>query len=134
MPQSSGTHVWVFGLISSILMFAGWVLAIVPAFQDLHRVGLVVAAAVIGFGLVLIPAGVNFLTKRPEEGKHGPRTIAVSMIPSAVIFLIMVAIIPIDAIFRVLAIVCEVAGMAIYGWSWWGHSRHSPGATSRTRA
>lgn len=130
MPQSSRTRAWVFGLIGSILMFAGWVLAIVPAFHHLHRVALVVAAAIIGFGLVLIPAGVHFLTSQSEGGKRGPGTIVVSMLPSAVIFFITVAVIPLGAVFRVLAILCEIVGMAVYGWSWGAHSRRAAGAVS----
>ncbi len=133
MPQSSQESLWVFGLIGSILMFAGWVLAIVPAFHDLHHVGLVVAAAIIGFGLVLIPAGVNFLTSQPAGGKRGPGTMVASMTPSAVIFFITVAVVPLGAIVRVLAILCEVAGMAVYGWSWWGQSSGSANTTPRAR-
>lgn len=117
MAQSSRPRVWTLALVGSILMFAGWMLAIVPAFHHLHRVALVVVVAVIGFGLVLIPAGIDVLTRQPEGGKRGPRTIIVSMLPSAVIFFITVAVLQIDVVFRVLAIVCEISGMAIYGWS-----------------
>jgi hypothetical protein len=134
VSQSSTVRPWVLALIGSMLMFAGWVLAIVPAFHDLHRVALVVGVAVVGFGLVLIPAGVDFLGNQ-TAGKRGPRAIIVSMLPSVVLFFITVAVLPLSAIFRVLATICEIGGMAIYGGAWGvyprGSSSASPQSSSR---
>lgn len=87
----------------------------------------------VGFGLVLIPAGMDFFFRRPERGKRGTGTIVTSILPSAVIFLIVIAVLPLDTVFRVLAIVCEVAGMAMYGWAMWGHTQRAAGSTRASR-
>lgn len=104
-------------LIGSILMFLGWVLAIVPGFRGIKDVAVVIVVAIIGFGVVLIPAGMD-LFLQPAQGKRNPAAILISVLPSAILFLITVFVIPMEPLIRVLAIVVEVVGVALYVWAW----------------
>lgn len=110
-------------LLGSALMFAGWVLAIVPAFRHLQNVAIVVIVAVIGFALVLIPAGMDMMGAASGE-KRSLGTIVVSTIPAALLFLITVFALPLETVYRVLAILAELAGMALYLAAWW-HAAHA---------
>ncbi|MDQ2744255.1 MAG: hypothetical protein M3Z66_18445 [Chloroflexota bacterium] len=110
-------------LLGSLLMFAGWVLAIVPAFQHIHRVALVVVVAIIGFGIVLVPTGLDLFMAPGPGQKRGLGTLLVSLVPAVALFLITVIVLPLGAFFRGIAIASEFAGMALYGWSRWTY-RH----------
>jgi len=106
-------------LLGSILMFAGWVLAIVPAFHHFHRIAIIVIVAVIGFGVVLIPSGLDILGMPRDAGeKRGTVTLLVSMLPAAVLFVITVVVLPLAPVYRILAIVAEVVGMVAFAWAW----------------
>lgn len=105
----------VVALIGSILMFIGWVLAIVPAFHHFKSIALVVVVAIVAFGLAIIPAGLDIFV--PSQ-KRGAATIIFSLIPAIIIFLVAAFVLPIGGIARLLAIISELAGMALYGWTW----------------
>lgn len=111
-------------LAGSILMFFGWIFAIVPSFQHLQNIALVVGIALIGFGLVLIPSGLDYFwfPARPDQ-KRGIGVLLISVLPAAILFLLMVVILPISVVFRVIALVAEFFGMAIYSRSWWVFTR-----------
>ena len=102
-------------LVASILMFCGWVLAILPAFTYLQNIVLVAVIALIGFGLVLIPAGLDFVwfPSRPNQ-KRGAGVLLISVLPGALLFLLTVAILPLSFVFRVAAVIIEFLGVAIY--------------------
>ena len=112
-------------LVGSILMFCGWVLAILPAFTYLQNIVLVAVIALIGFGLVLIPAGLDFVwfPSRPNQ-KRGAGVLLISVLPGALLFLLTVAILTISFAFRVAAVIIEFLGVAIYSRAWWA-SNHS---------
>ncbi|HET7035206.1 MAG TPA: hypothetical protein VFI42_05930 [Thermomicrobiaceae bacterium] len=115
---STGQLAWA--LAGALLMFAGWLLAILPAFRHLHRVWLVVVLAVVLYGLVLVPSSLDIFTNRPRgNGKRGAGTLAISLVPALAIFVILVVVAPLSLLAGVLAIVVELAGMALYGWAWW---------------
>ena len=116
--QSPSTASLALALAGALLMFAGWLLAILPVFRNLRHLWLVVAVAVLVYGLVLVPSSLDiFVTRR--GGKRGPGTLAVSLVPAVVIFLILVFAEPLHAVASALAIAIELAGIAIYGWAWW---------------
>ncbi len=123
-------NVLLAALIGSLLMFAGWVLAIVPAFHHLGQLWLVLAIALVMFGLVLIPSGLDFyFWPAASDSKRGIGAILWSMIPALVLMLFTVAVLPTAPIVRIVAIVVEIAGMGMYGWAWWMH-RNPPGEAS----
>jgi hypothetical protein len=109
-------------------MFVGWVLAIVPALHSIKHVIVILVVAVVGFALVLVPAGME-LFLQPAQTKRGPTAILIAVLPSAVLFLITVLVVPVAPVFRVLAIVAELAGMAIFIWSWVSAQGQPSGAT-----
>lgn len=118
MAQLS-SRVLLLALAGSALMFAGWVLAIVGSFDHLRRVALVVAVAVVGFGLVLIPAGLDIVGGQGQPGeKRGLIPLLVTVVPAAVLFVIVVFALPLGAVVRVLAIVLEAAGLVVSGRAW----------------
>jgi hypothetical protein len=105
-------------------MFFGWIFAIVPSFDHLRSIALVVGIAIIGFGLVLIPSGLDFFWFPGRSGqKRGIGVLLVSVLPAAILFLITVVILPISATIRLVALVAEFVGMAIYSRSWWVFTR-----------
>lgn len=107
-------------LVGSLLMFCGWIIAILPAFQHLRSIALVVVVALIGFGLVLIPSGLDFIWFPPRSNqKRGIGVLLISILPAALLFLITAVILPISLAFQVIAVVTEFLGMAIYGRAWW---------------
>ena len=105
-------------LAGALLMFAGWLLAILPVFQHLHRVWLVVVVAVVLYGLVLVPSSLDIFTAR-ARGKRGAGALAISLVPALAIFVILVVVAPLSFGLAALALAVEVAGMALYGWAWW---------------
>lgn len=118
MAQLS-SRVLLLALAGSALMFAGWVLAIVGSFDHVRRVALVVAVAVVGFGLVLIPAGLDIVGGQGQPGeKRGLIPLLVTVVPAAVLFVIVVFALPLGAVVRVLAIVLEAAGLVVSGRAW----------------
>ncbi|CCF86196.1 hypothetical protein [Nitrolancea hollandica] len=111
-------------LAGSLLMFAGWIFAIVPSFEHLQNIALVVGIAIVGFGLVLIPSGLDFFWFPGRSGqKRGIGVLLVSVLPAAILFLLTVIILPIGAAIRLVALVAEFVGMAIYSRSWWVFTR-----------
>ncbi len=123
---SPSARLVVLALVGSILMFCGWILAILPSFQHLRNIALVVVVALIGFGLVLIPSGLDFIWFPARSSqKRGVGVLLISVLPAAMLFLLTVAILPISLAFRVVAVAAEFLGMAIYSRAWWdsNHSR-----------
>lgn len=127
--SSPPTRLVVLALVGSILMFCGWVLAILPSFVHLQNIVFVVVIALIGFGLVLVPSGLDFVWFPARSNqKRGIGVLLISVLPAAVLFLLTVAILPLSLAFRVVAVVAEFLGMAIYSRAWWAsnHSRDRP--------
>lgn len=125
MPDDNAPalDVWM-ALIGSILMFAGWVLAIVPVFHHVKDFILPLVFGIIGFGIVLIPAGLAFFATAQEPSeKRGVGVVIVSILPAAVLFVVTVAAFPLPTLFRVLALVAEFTGMGAYGWAFWAYHR-----------
>ena len=118
--QISGGHV-ALDLVASILMFAGWVLAIVPAFHDLAGVIVVLILGLLLFALILIPAGMDALyPERPVHGaKRGLLNALVSVLPAVALIVLTAIVMPIAPIFAVLAIAAEALGIALYLWDWY---------------
>lgn len=108
-------------LLGSVLMFVGWVLAIVPTFHQVKDVILPVVLGIIGFGIVLVPAGLEFFGRSQEAPgeKRGVGVVFVSILPAAILFAIAVAAFPLSALFRILAVAVELIGMVAYGWAIW---------------
>jgi hypothetical protein len=106
-------------------MFAGWVLAIIPAFRHVQSIALVLVVAVGAFGLVLIPSGLDIFQLPLADRGRGPMVLVISMLPAAGLFLATVLILPIGPGFRALAIVAECLGMGMYGWAWWRYRARS---------
>ncbi len=118
-------------LLGSLLMFAGWVLAIVPSFQHLNQVWLVTALVVVFFGLVLIPSGLDFFfwsAPADSTSKRGVGVIVWSMLPALALMVIAISVLPTPLVTRILAIVTELVGMGLFGWAWWTYRapRHPP--------
>ncbi|HZS94700.1 MAG TPA: hypothetical protein VFA78_07875 [Chloroflexota bacterium] len=135
MPDdnSPALDVWL-ALIGSILMFAGWVLAIVPVFHHAKDFILPLVLGIIGFGIVLVPAGLAFFaTVREPAEKRGVGVVIVSILPAAVLFVITVAAFPLAPLFRVLALVAEFIGMGAYGWAFWAYHRGAASTGPSTR-
>ncbi|HZU12682.1 MAG TPA: hypothetical protein VFB58_07565 [Chloroflexota bacterium] len=115
----------------SILMFIGWVLALVPAFRLKTHPEIVVplVIAVIAFGVVLIPAGLQFLG---EPGRRrGVSVVFASLVPAALLFILVVVFFPLQPGFRALAIVAEFLGLAGYGWAFYNYGRDTSSRQSR---
>ena len=130
-PDRPDPKVLIAAFVGSLLMFVGWLLAIVPAFQHLASVWPVIAIASVAFALVLIPSGLNFFYwPATSDSKRGIGAILWSVIPALVLIVITVAILPIPPVVRILAVVAELVGMGFYGWAWWTH-RNPPDAGSR---
>lgn len=117
--NSSTNFVLSLAGVGSILTFAGWVLALAPAFHRASNVTLVVVFAVVGFGLVLVPAGLDIITPSRPDRKGRRMSVVVAIIPALVIFGVVAATLPIGRGFLIAAIVAEVVGVLIYGWAWW---------------
>ncbi|HEX6800359.1 MAG TPA: hypothetical protein VF116_21790 [Ktedonobacterales bacterium] len=112
----------VLALIASVLMFAGWVLAIVPAFHDLAGVVVVLILGLLLFALVLIPAGMDALyPERPSMrgAKRGLFAAVLAVLPAVALIVLTAVVMPIAPIFAVLAIAAEVLGIALYLWDWY---------------
>ncbi len=121
---SPPTRVVTLALAGSFLMFAGWIFAIVSSFEHLRNVALVVGIAIVGFGLVLIPSGLDFFWFSGRfSQKRGISVLLVSVLPAAILFLLTVIILPISVAIRLVALVAEFVGMAIYSRSWWIFTR-----------
>lgn len=107
--------------IASVLMFAGWVLAIVPAFRDIAGIIVVLILGLLLFALVLIPAGLDALyPERLHRGaKRGLISAILSVLPAVALIVLTAVVMPIAPIFAVLAIACEVVGIALYLWDWY---------------
>ena len=121
-------------LIASVLMFSGWVLAIVPAFHDLAGVVVVLILGLLLFALVLIPAGMDALY--PERlsmrgAKRGLFSAIVAVLPAVALIVLTALVMPIAPIFAILAIAAEVLGIAIYLWDWYSVQQGS-GTGART--
>lgn len=110
-------------LLGSVLMFIGWVLAIVPAFHHIQRIALVLGVAVVGFGLVLIPLGLDLFLAPASPAKRGLGTLLISMLPAVILYLIVVTVLPVGTVARVLSLLTELGGMLVYGWAWWDRHR-----------
>lgn len=106
-------------LLGSILMLAGWVLAIVPTFRHVESIALVLAIAVAAFGLVLVPAGLDVFRLPLADAGHGPAVVVASLLPAAALFLATVLTLPIGQVLRAVAVASESLGMGLYGWAWW---------------
>lgn len=120
-------------LIASALMFAGWVLAIVPAFQDLAGVIVVLILGLLLFALVLIPAGMDALyPERPSArgAKRGLFSAILSVLPAVALIVLTAVVMPIAPVFAILAIAAEVLGIALYLWDWY-HVQRSGGTAAR---
>lgn len=117
-------------LIASVLMFAGWVLAIVPAFHDLAGVVVVLILGLLLFALVLIPAGMDVLYPgRPRAGaKRGLFAAVLAVLPAVALIVLTAVVMPIAPIFAVLAIAAEVLGIALYLWDWYTGQRSGTAA------
>lgn len=112
-------HATALALTGSILMFLGWVLAIVPTFHDLANVWVVVLLALIAFAVVLIPPGVDIFARPGAPGqKRGLVPTLIAAVPAALLFIVAAAELPLSASVRALAIVLELVGMAVYLWAW----------------
>jgi disulfide bond formation protein DsbB len=118
-------------LLGSILMFAGWVLAIAPAFQHVKHGEIPLILGGVGFGVVLIPLGLDFLgTPREETSeKRGKGTLVVSLLPAVALFVIVVAVFPLSTLFRILAVAVEFVGMAAYSRAVWVYHHPSPASS-----
>ncbi len=119
-------------LIASVLMFAGWVLAIVPAFRDLAGVIVVLVLGLLLFALVLIPAGMEALyPERPRrDGKRGLGSALIAVVPAVALIVLTAYVMPIAPIFAVLAIFAEVLGIALYLGDWYAGQRDSGSGSS----
>lgn len=115
----------VLALAASILMFAGWVLAIVPTFHDLAGVVVVVILGLLLFALVLIPAGMDlFYPERPRPGtKRGLGRAILSVLPAVALIVLTAVVMPLAPIVAALAIAAEVLGIALYLWDWYSVQR-----------
>jgi hypothetical protein len=123
-PGFARSHGLPLAVAGSILMFLGWILAIVPTFRDLGSVWPIVLLALIAFAVVLIPPGVDLFARPATPGhKRGPIPVLISTLPAAGLFLITVFELPLAAGVRAAAIVLELVGMAVYVWAWWSY-RH----------
>lgn len=117
-------------LVASVLMFAGWALAIVPAFHDLAGIVVVLVLGLLLFALVLIPAGMDALyPERPKRGsKRGLGAALIAVLPAVALIVLTAVVMPIAPIFAVLAIVAEVVGIALYLWDWYSGTQRTAGA------
>lgn len=118
--------------IASVLMFAGWVLAIVPAFRDIAGIIVVLILGLLLFALVLIPAGLDALyPERLHRGaKRGLISAILSVLPAVALIVLTAVVMPIAPVFAVLAIAAEVLGIALYLWDWYAGQRGSGTAAS----
>lgn len=119
------------GALGSLLMFAGWVLAVVPLFHHVREFLLPVVLGIIGFGIVLVPAGLDFFGGPGR--KRGASVVIASMLPAAALFIIAVIAFPLTTPFRIAAVIAEFAGMAIYGWAFWSYQRGVAARSNRPR-
>lgn len=116
--------------VASVLMFVGWVLAIVPAFRDIAGVIVVLILGLLLFALVLIPAGMDALyPERPRHGaKRGLISAILSVLPAVALIVLTAIVMPIAPIFAILAIAAEVLGIALYLWDWYSGVQRAAGA------
>lgn len=115
--------------VASALMFAGWVLAIVPAFHDLAGVIVVLVLGLLLFALVLIPAGMDALyPERPLRGeKRGIGAALIAVLPAVALIVLTAVTMPIAPAFAALAIIAEVLGIALYLGAWYAGRRSNGG-------
>lgn len=119
MQRFTRAHAVAFALLGSLLMFIGWVLAIVPTFHDLASEWPVVVVALLAFGAILIPPGADIFYRPGQPGqKRGLFPVLIAAVPAAVLFIVVVAVLPLAPLLRVLAVVLELIGMAIFMASW----------------
>lgn len=112
-------HASGLAILGSLLMLIGWALAIVPTFHDLSSVWPVVVVALIAFGAVLIPPGADIFYRPGQPGqKRGLIPVLIAAVPAAALFVVVVAVLPLALALRVLAIVVELVGMALFIAAW----------------
>ncbi|MGH2449234.1 MAG: hypothetical protein ACRDFS_11625 [Chloroflexota bacterium] len=115
-----GASVLGLALLGSILLFIGWALAIIPAFHHIHSIALVIAIAVVGSGVALIPAGLDvFVQPAPGPGeKRGVSVLLVSYLPAIILFVVTVTVLPLSGWIRALALLAEGVGLVVYAFAW----------------
>lgn len=122
-------HALAIALLGSLLMFVGWVLALVPTFHHLSDEWPVVAVALIAFGAVLIPPGADLFNRLGQPGeKRGLFPVLIAVVPAALLYIVVVVILPLATGLRVLAVILELMGMAVFlvAWGSYGNvTRHA---------
>ncbi len=119
--------------VASVLMFAGWVLAFVPAFHDIAGVIVVLILGLLLFALVLIPAGVDALSPERPRTRGAKRRLPsaiVAMLPAVALIVLTAIVMPIAPVFAALAIAAEVLGIALYLWDWYASQRSGGSGTT----
>lgn len=116
-PRTRSDTIRVLALLGSVLMFGGWVIVILSAFHHIGNLALVIGVAVVAFGVVLIPAGMDLVAAR--EVKRNARSIVISAVPAVGLFLVALVTLHTNGPAAVVASLCEIAGMAAYLWAWW---------------
>lgn len=114
------SHGVALAVAGSLLMFLGWIVAIVPTFHDLRSVWPVVVIALIAFGVVLIPPGLDVFWRPGEPGqKTGLFPVLIAALPAALLFIVAVGVLPLSTGLQVLAIALELGGIVVYLGAWW---------------
>lgn len=112
-------HAVGLALLGSLFMFIGWALAIVPTFHDLASEWPVVIIALIAFGAILIPPGADIFYRPGQPGqKHGLFPVLIAAVPAALLFIVVVAVLPLAPVLRALAVALELVGMALFMAAW----------------